>query len=387
MKICRVSYAYPNEKTPGGGLFAYNLCKYINEPTLFLTKEIKTKKIKSPKHVLLKEISFKDEATPLKLRNELHTGQKKNPLEKIMTHLKVAKMMRGFIFLLKSIPTLVSFKPDIVACHENRSILHGIFAKYFLGSKFVLHIHNNSEIEVIRNLSLLRFITKRADLIFCLSHKMVKELLNILPGMAEKIRSTSTGINPSLFKNIGMSRKNQIIAIGSFKWTKGYKYLLNAMPNVFLHYPEFNLIIVGEGQEKRNMKNQIKSLRISNKVQLPGIVSRKQVAGLLNESKIFVMSSLKEGLPKVLLEALACGTPAVITTGCNADTIIQGKGLLVETKNSQALAAAIKKLIEDKELWEMCFKNCKDIRNKYNWENVVKRVYINYKETMNLSND
>jgi len=382
VKICRVSNSYPHENNPGSGLTPYYLSKCIYHPTLYITKAIEVEKKKVPKHVVLKEISYRDEATPQALRDELHSDEKSHIGRRILRLLKVIKTFRSVTFFLKSIPALAAFRPEIVACHQNLTVFHGVFAKYCLGSKFILHIHNNSEIEVIRNLWLLRWLVQRADLIFCLSEIMSKELKKIIPSIAGKIRHTSTGMNPRLFKNVGLKRKDQLIAIGSFKWTKGYKYLLDAVARVFRRYPEYSLVIVGDGNERESITRQIQNLEISNKVELKGIVSRQDVMKLLNESRLFVMSSIHEGLAKVLLEALSCGTPAVITTGCYADNLVQGRGLLVETRNSQALAKAIIKLIDDKEFWQRCSMEASNVRKEYNWENVAQRVYHDYSELL-----
>jgi len=382
VKICRVSNSYPHENNPGSGLTPYYLSKYIYQPTLYITKAIEFKKKKVPNHVLLKEISYRDEATPQALRDEIHSDEKSTIGQRILMLLKVMTTLRSVAFFLKSIPALITFRPEIVACHQNLTVFHGVFAKHCLGSKFILHIHNNSEIEVIRNIWLIKWLVQRADLIFCLSEMMSKELKKVAPSMAGKIKRTSTGVNSKLFKNVGLKRKDQLIAIGSFKWTKGYKYLLDAVARVFSQYPEYSLVILGDGKDKESIVKQIDFLGISDKVDLKGVVSRQDVMKLLNESRLFVMSSLHEGLPKVLLEALACGTPAVITTGCYADKLIQGRGLLVETRNSQALAEAIIKLIDDEELWQKCSTKASDISKEYNWENIAQQIYHDYSKLL-----
>ncbi len=378
MKICIVTNSYPNEKNPGSSSVPYFHCKYIDEPILWISKTVEAKKMDVPDHVTLKEISFKDERTPDILRDDLHTGERRSICQKILTHLKILKRMRGVAFFLKSIPALIAFKPDIIACHQNLTILHGVFAKYFMGAKFVLHLHNNSEVEVLSNLWLLRVLVERVDAIFCLSENMGKMLENVVPSKAGKISYTTTGVDPELFKNMGVSRKNQLLAIGSFKWTKGYQYLLDAAAMVFSQHPEYSLVIVGDGEKKEAIVKQIEKLGILDKIKLTGIVPQQHVMELLNESMIFVMSSLREGVPRVLTEALACGTPAVITTGCNADDIIQDRGSLVETRDSDALAEAIMKLIDDKELWQRFSINASTISEENNWENVTRKVLNNY---------
>jgi len=380
MKICRVSNSYPNEKRPGSGLVPYYLSKFIGEPTIYLTKKQDSEKKEIPKNVTLKEISYKEKATPYVIRKSLHATENRKSYSKLWTLIRFVKTLRGLVFLLKSLPVLISYKPEIVACHQSLTILQGIFAKYCLGSTFILHIHNNSEIVAMKNLWLLKILVQRADLIFCLTKKMGMELEAVLPSVAGKIRYTSTGVNPVFFKDLGKKRKNQLLAIGYLRWQKGYTYLLEAVSRIFSQYPDYSLVIVGDGPEKEAIINRIEELGISDKVKLLGIVNRQRVMELLNESKIFIMPSLSEGLPKVLLEALSCGTPAVITTGCNADDIIQKRGLLVKTRDPQALAEAIGKIIVNRELWHKLSKNASTIVKDYSWEKVAQRVYYNYKE-------
>jgi len=382
MKICRVSNSYPSNVSPGGGLVPYFLSLHIDEPTLYITRKSGEAKRAAPEHVVLIEIDEKDTPTPTSLKDEIHTDEKKSVLQKIVAHLKVLITMRGVTFFLKSIPSLLAYRPDIVACHQNLSIIHGFFAKYFLGSRFIIHLHNNTEIKAIRNLWLLRWLVQRADLIFCLSKSMGNELDEIAPLVTRRIRYTSTGVDSDIFKNYHNTRKKQLIAIGNFKWEKGYEYLLYAMSLVFTKYPTYSLIILGDGREKDVIVNQIKKLGLSDNVTLMGILSREAVAELLNESKLFVMSSLFEGLPKALLEAMACGTPAVITTGCNADDIIQERGLLVEKRDSQALSDAVIKLIEDNAFWQKCSANAESIIESHSWEGVAQKVYRDYQEIM-----
>lgn len=89
------------------------------------------------------------------------------------------------------------------------------------------------------------------------------------------------------------------------------------------------------------------------------------------------MSSLYEGFPKALLEALACGTPAVITTGCNAAEIIKETGLIVPKGDSRALAEALCRLIEDEILWTRYASNCRAVAMSYEWKEIASKVYQN----------
>jgi glycosyltransferase involved in cell wall biosynthesis len=384
MKICRVHYDYPNDSLPGAGVTIFYLCKYIKEKTLFLCKKGKGNNYKVPDHIKLKEYDLNDKESSKSLSEKIHSKKKLNIFQTIYTYFLLIISMRSITFFLKSIPMMISFKPDIIACHENRTIYHGIFCKYFLGSKFVLHLHTNSEIEVIKNIWLLKYFVFKADSIFCLTDDMGKELINELSFPLEKIKYTSTGVNPIRFKNVRNKRKEQLLAIGRFKFTKGYNYLIDAINMVVDHYPNYQLLILGDGPDRKKIEKQIKSLNLTQNIKLPGFVSRDKIVQHMSESKIFVMSSLYEGLPKVLLEALACETPAIITSKCNASHIILGRGIEVEPANSKSLSNAIINLINDENLWKIFSNNCRSICDDYNWEKVAENVWLNYKNILQL---
>ena len=382
MKICRVHYDYPNDSLPGAGVTIFYLSKYIKEKTLFLCKKGEGENYEVPAHVQLKEYKFTDKESPSVLSKRIHSKKKPNIIQIIFTYLLIIKSMRGIFFFIKSIPAMISFRPDIIACHENRTIYHGIFAKYCLGSKLVLHIHTNSEIEVIKNVPLLKYFILKADAIFCLTPTMGQKLIQELAIPSEKIAHSSTGVNPKLFNNRSLERKKQILAVGRLKFTKGYEFLIEAMKPVLEKYPDYNLIIIGEGKERLELEKQIKETNLTEKILLPGMVSREKVVQMMNESKLLVMSSLSEGLPKVLLETLACETPAIITKGCNSDDIIRGRGLLVETGNAKDLSKAIIELIGNEDLWSEFSNNCRSICDDYNWEKVAENVWLNYKNIL-----
>ncbi|MFQ5904690.1 MAG: glycosyltransferase family 4 protein, partial [Candidatus Binatia bacterium] len=196
----------------------------------------------------------------------------------------------------------------------------------------------------------------------------------------ERIRLSSTGVDLETFINWNITRKNKIITIGSFKWKKGYRYLLEAASLVFKRYPACRLVIVGDGEERQGIVNTIECLGLNKHVVLSGILPREEIVRVLNESKIFVMASVHEGLPKALLEALACGTPAVVTKECNAEGLIETTGLSVPPANSQALAKAIIMLLEDMELWEKCSRNGPEVAKYYDWQAVAARDYAVYRE-------
>ncbi len=141
--------------------------------------------------------------------------------------------------------------------------------------------------------------------------------------------------------------KNQLIACGRLNRQKGFDVLLNALA-LIKDDTEFNMWILGEGEEKEKLTEQRDSLRLTDKVHFLGFQANPYK--FYSNADIFVLSSRWEGFGNVLTEAMICDC-AVISTDCDfgPNEIITDKenGLLSPVDDAAALAGAIKKMIAD----------------------------------------
>lgn len=139
--------------------------------------------------------------------------------------------------------------------------------------------------------------------------------------------------------------------IGRLVWQKGLPYFIQAIKQIvdgrWQVAGEMKFLIVGEGNERKNLERMVKELGIKKNVIFTGF--RKDVKEILQALDIFVLPSIREGQPIILLEAMAMGKPIVATDieGVN-ETVVNGlTGILVPPKAPQALARAIVSLLKD----------------------------------------
>lgn len=155
-------------------------------------------------------------------------------------------------------------------------------------------------------------------------------------------------------------------AIGRLSPEKGFDLLIDAFSDLVSDGHDFYLLILGEGPVRRELEQQISDMKLGNRVMLAGYVPN--AANYLPLFALFAMPSLTEGLPMVLLEAMAARTPIAATrVGGIPDVLDGGKaGYLIDPDDREGLRTAILAIEQDDEV------RCKKI------ENAEKRVREKY---------
>lgn len=165
----------------------------------------------------------------------------------------------------------------------------------------------------------------------------------------------------------------RVISVGRLTYQKGYDLLIDAWKLVNARYPDWKLTIVGGGEETEQRRAQIKALGLESAVEL--MPPTKSIEKEYLDSSIYVLSSRYEGLPMVLLEAMACGVPAVaFACKCGPrDVITPGKdGILVEQGDVGGLARGLIRLMENKDLRvRMGRQAAETVREKFNEQRIM----------------
>ncbi len=143
-----------------------------------------------------------------------------------------------------------------------------------------------------------------------------------------------------------------ILFIGNLVHRKRVADMLRAMPSVLVRVPRTALFIAGEGPLREELTNLIGELHIADRVSMPGAIPHDDLPGLLSACDAFVLPSAEEGMGMVLLEAMAAGKPVVASRNSGILSVIdeEDNGLLFETGNVEALAAAVARVLTDRDL-------------------------------------
>ncbi|MFH2144562.1 MAG: glycosyltransferase family 4 protein [Candidatus Omnitrophota bacterium] len=176
-------------------------------------------------------------------------------------------------------------------------------------------------------------------------------------------------------------RKVGIIA--RLSYVKGHRYLLEAMAEVIREFSDARLFIFGDGKIKNELIKQAQKLAITDKVIfLPAVFNTAEV---LQEIDVFVMPSLQEGLGLSILEAQACGLPVIASCVGGIPTIIKDNltGLLVSPRDARALAGAILKVMDNKDLAIRLGRCAREqVEYKFNLTQVAGQIEEIYKELL-----
>lgn len=362
--ILRITRTFPRKKYNGIGLGSYYLQKFSKEVNIIFTKKINSKYFSINKKNRLIEIQY----------NDLKFG-KKNFFNFLF--ILISKIYGEFVYFFNIYFYLKKKRIQISKIHLHS--INYIFSAIILKKIFNVPLYLNfggSEYYRLKKYRLLNLIIKNVDIIFTVSKSIFNELK---PKFIKKVVHTSNGIDKKVFNCKKNKRKKQLIAVGNLRWQKNYLKMIEAFNIFFKTNKDYKLIIVGDGEEKQKIKHTIQKFNLKKQIILAGYKSQKKISYMLNESEVFLMSSLSEGMPKSLMEALACGTPVVVSDVGDCGFIAKGCGIVVKNYNDKkTFAKAIKSMISDKKKYKKYKLNCLTNSKNFSWKTYCDKVFNYY---------
>lgn len=195
-----------------------------------------------------------------------------------------------------------------------------------------------------------RLIYRRLNLLVCCSHG-VKEEFSWLPHHKKTvIYNPLTPSSPPYPRPSMMEpSKKWILATGRLNEQKGFARLIKIFATLANDFSEWQLLILGEGEQRQLLETLIRNFKLENRVFLPGRV--KDIFAYYHASDFFVLSSYHEGFGNVLIEAMSSGLP-VISFDCPSgpSEIIRDEkdgGLLISNNDTHAFAVAMQRFMSD----------------------------------------
>lgn len=297
---------------------------------------------------------------------------------------KKNKIIKNIIRFKNLKKHLMKEKYDIALCFLPSSSFMMLALKRMMKLKVVVSVRNDpkNECKSLIYQFLMRTLYPKAD-------GFVFQTEDAKKYFSEHIQKKSTIILNSLSQNFIIDkpycgeRKKEIISVGRLANQKNQKLLIKAFSEIHKKYPDYKLIIYGEGDLKKSLEKLINKLSLNDVVLLPGAV--KNIKDEIYDSKIFVLTSKYEGLPNALMEAMALGIPS-ISTDCpcgGPKAIIRDgeNGFLINVNDKNMLIDRITYLIENEEVYNKISIEANKIKELANpekinleWKRYLKKV-------------
>ena len=170
-------------------------------------------------------------------------------------------------------------------------------------------------------------------------------------------KKTTVIYNPvDLKEYTGLALKSEkdkiIVSAGRLMPQKNQKMLIDAFSAIMKKFPEYQLVIYGEGSYREELESYVKALKLEERIFMPGSVT--DLYDKMKSAELFVLSSDYEGMPNALIEAMCMGLPVISTKVSGAtDLINHGKnGLLTEVGDKKEMENAMEQMLSDENLRE-----------------------------------
>jgi glycosyltransferase involved in cell wall biosynthesis len=196
----------------------------------------------------------------------------------------------------------------------------------------------------------------QANYLTTVSAELRRRAISEFDAEPQKVRVRRQGCDPSIFRLTSRTAARQalrmdlaaelIVFVGRLVEIKGLRELLAAIPRLIARRPQVQVACVGEGPLLRDLQTAARQSGIQDRVMFPGALPPVEVAKWIAASNLVCLPSHSEGLPNIVIEALACGRPVVASdVGGIPELIDSGCGVLTPPQNPERLAQALEQCL------------------------------------------
>ena len=297
-----------------------------------------------------------------------------------------------FSFILRAREPIM--RSDLVHCQW---IFPSIVAYFYSFFKPFMITSRGEELGIIQRSKfktfIIKLILKRCSYMTANNQHQSTELKSFFHD-SNKVSFTPNGIDIIKFKKNDSKKSKSLTKLPDNKFVvlfigwlikrKGIDYLMPAINKIVKKNKKFFFVIIGDGEMKDFVTKYLERNNLLNNVKLLDKVEPNKMPYFINSSEVFILPSLAEGRPSVILEAMACGVPVIATNiGGNNELIKDGEnGILISPKSVKSISNGLMSLYNNKTLYNKIKRNSRKaiIDAKVSWESCAINFIRIYKE-------
>jgi glycosyltransferase involved in cell wall biosynthesis len=227
-----------------------------------------------------------------------------------------------------------------------------------------------------------RVLAKRsfehADVVAPVSEELAGHLRELAPGARIEVVPNVVDVAAFAPPAVAAAPGRRLLNVAALAEKKGHRHLLEALADI----PGATLDVVGDGELRGELERLAATLGVADRVTFHGERSKEDVAELMRAADLFVLASLAENLPVVLIEAQASGLPAVATDVGGVSELVDAEaGVLVTTADAPALAVAIASTLDRLDEFDPAAL-AQRARNRYSYEAICDRWTAIYRRLL-----
>ena len=193
----------------------------------------------------------------------------------------------------------------------------------------------------------------------------------------DRVNLVPVGIDPEKFKPLELNKlPHSLLYLGRLEPRKGLEFLLNVLPLIRAHIPDVILYVGGSGSLRPMLEASVRRLGLSSHVRFLGYVPEADLARWYNQCQVQVIPSIFEGLGITAIEGMACGTPAVATSGSGLSDIVQDgvSGTLAAFGDREAFAQAVLDLLSHPDRYRLFRENgIRRVKEVFVWDVIMEQ--------------
>jgi glycosyltransferase involved in cell wall biosynthesis len=251
-------------------------------------------------------------------------------------------------------------KMDIIQTHGYKESFFGFILKWITRKRWICFLHGTTEenLKVRLYHTLDKFLARFSDRIVSVSQELAERI--VPRRYFYKVRIVENAVEPNKSKvnplivaewkrRFGIEKSNIIVCVGRLSPEKGQDVLLDAARGLVNSGLNFQIVLAGNGPSRRNLERKCFQLNLRDHIKFLG--QRKDMDMVYAASDILALPSFKEGMPNVILEAMAHGLPIVATRVGSIPEILKNgvDAILVPSGNAAALQTALEDLLRNPE--------------------------------------